>query len=365
MFAEKSEKQMGKTCTIYLYGDIAIWSEASARNIAAQVAEAERTADELVVRVHSYGGSVIEGNMIINALRNCRIPVTAYVDGIAASMAAMLLTAVGRVYMSENALLMLHAPAACCTAGRGTAQEHAKTAAMLESLEDVFVKALAARTGKSKKTVKAWMTGDNWFSARQAMDEGLVDGIVDAIASPETTPTPQQAEASTVEQVYAMFGGITASAALAQGEATAPEVVETIFQNDNHMEISKQIAAALGVGDSVSDEQIVSRVRELHTAAAEAEGLRRKVEYYEKQEAERFEAQCTALVTEAEKARKITASERERWLGFARANYEDTKAILSGMPAAHDLSESPANTPPADPWKARLEEIERRSKQSR
>lgn len=353
---------MGKTYTIYLYGDIAVWSEASARNIVAQVAEAERTADELEVHVHSYGGSVIEGNMIINALRGCRIPVTAYVDGIAASMAAMLLTATRRVYMSENALLMIHAPASYYTAGRGTAQEHAKTAAMLESLEEVFVKALAGRTGKSKKAVKAWMQGDNWFSAQQALDEGLIDDIVDAIAPTQTTPTPQQAEASAIEQVYAMFGGIVAPTACIQQEAEVPKPIDTI-NHDNLMEISKQIAAALSIDESASDGQIVAKIRELQTAAAEAEGLRKKVEAYQKEETERRDAQCVALVAEAEKARKITASERERWLGFARANYEDTKAILNGMPAAHDLSESPANTTPADPWKARLEEIERRSKQ--
>lgn len=365
MFAEKSISAMSKIYAIYLYGDISLWSESSARNIVAQVAEAERTSDEIVLHMHSYGGSVIEGNMIINALRGCRIPVTAYVDGIAASMAAMLLTAAGKVYMSENALLMLHAPAAYYTAGRGTAEEHAKVAEMLRSMEQLFIKALVTRTGQSEKAVKAWMNGDNWFSAKQALDEGLIDGIVDAIAPAQTTPTPQQAGASTIEQVYAMFSGITAYAVSPKPEAKDSKTTGTIHKYHNHMEISKQIAAALGMSDAMGDEQIVAKVRELQTAAAEAGGLRQKVEAYEKQEAEQREAQCVALVAEAEKARKITASERERWLGFARANYEDTKAILSGMPAAHDLSELPANTPPTDPWKARLDEIERRSKQLR
>ncbi len=347
---------MKETYRIYLYGDITVWSEASARSIVAQIAEAERTAAEIALHIHSYGGSVIEGNMIINALRNCRIPVTAYVDGIAASMAAMLLTAAGKVYMSENALLMLHAPAACYTSGRGTAEEHTKTAEMLRSLEQLFVKALMVRTGKSEKAVKAWMSGDNWFSAQQALDAGLIDGIVDAIVSDEHTPTLTQASASTVEQVYAMFGTLQIPVAHVHSFSTNSKTTK-------NMDFNKQVAEALGVDVAAGDERIIAKLKEVQAAAAEVEELRRKVGEYEKQEADRFEAQCATLVTEAEKARKITASERERWLGFARANYDDTKTILDGMPAARDLSEQSANTPPTDPWQARFEEIERRNKQ--
>lgn len=56
--------------------------------MARQIEEAADASDEICLRVHCYGGSVIEGNMIFNAIRNSKIPVNIYIDGIAASMAA-------------------------------------------------------------------------------------------------------------------------------------------------------------------------------------------------------------------------------------------------------------------------------------
>lgn len=197
------KKHMAQTAIIKLYGNIFEWNLNNAQAIVSQI-EKGQDADLIKLRVHCYGGSVIEGNMIYNAIKNSTTPVDIYVDGIAASMASVLLVAARKVYMSENAFLMVHAPSGGVD-GRGTADEHSKTARALKEMEKLFVKALVSRTGKAETEIKKWMVGDNWFSADQALSEKLIDGIVDPVASDVKTLTTEEVQTATVENIYGLY----------------------------------------------------------------------------------------------------------------------------------------------------------------
>jgi len=182
---------------IKIYGQLAEWSQNSAAAICSQIEKAPKN-ETIIIRIHSDGGNVTIGNMIYNAIKKSTNQVDVYIDGMAASMAAMLALAADNIYMAENALMMIHAPS---TYSAGTLVEHAKVVKTLTGIETQFKKMLAARTGKTIEEVAKWMVGENWFSAQEAKEAGLIDGITDPIAEGLDVET----EDSTVAAVYAKF----------------------------------------------------------------------------------------------------------------------------------------------------------------
>lgn len=281
--------QMAKV-SIKLYGDIFDWSSNSAQAMVARIAEAARTADEIELHVHCYGGSVIEGNMIYNAIAGSDIPIDAYIDGVAASMAPIVLMAARKIYMSENAFMMLHAPAGGYC-GRGTATEHIKAAKALTAMEKQFIKALTTRTGKTEEQVKEWMSGDNWFSAEQALSEGLIDGIVDPIAGNVKQLTSVELQSSNVESIYSLY-----TASLSQ--------IQNQNQTTNQMDKATLIAqlGLTGVTAASTDEQVQAAI----TAKFAAEQLARQ--NAEKKLTEHQAAEITAVLDTVKD--KITVDQR-------------------------------------------------------
>ncbi|MEG0989196.1 MAG: Clp protease ClpP [Clostridium sp.] len=188
---------------IKLYGDIEWWSENSAREFIARLQEeSDRVQDAVEVHVHCYGGNVLEGNLIFNAIKNNSKPVHMYVDGLAASQAAIILLAAEKVFISDNAFIMIHAPH---SSRWGTADDLEKEANSLRGMEKSFAKALMAKTGKSEEDVQKWFVGDNWFSSDQAIAIGLADAIVDKIVIPDMVEDDMTPDMVHIDQFYAKY----------------------------------------------------------------------------------------------------------------------------------------------------------------
>lgn len=166
-----------KTEKITLYGEIADWNDNSGAAFAQRFAEAAKKASAVELHIHCPGGDVFEGNVIYNTIVASEVPVDVYIDGVAASMASVVMLAGRKIYMAENAFVMIHAPSSWIN---GNADDLEKAAKLLRSIEDNFVKAYCRRTGKDEAETREWMKGDNWFSAQEALDAGLIDGIVEA-----------------------------------------------------------------------------------------------------------------------------------------------------------------------------------------
>lgn len=128
-------------------------------------------------------------------------------------------------------------------------------------------------------------------------------------------------------------------------------------QTDHDMNLQEKIIGALKMQDTPTEEQLLARLTQMQTDVAEVPGLRTRITAYEKAEIERTEATVAALVDTAISERRITADDREKYLGFARMNFEDTRAILEKMPAAVDLSARQDQARKPDPWEARFAEI--------
>jgi ATP-dependent Clp endopeptidase proteolytic subunit ClpP len=167
---------------VLIYGDIgeSWWAETvSAKNFVQEIAALD--VDQLTVRINSQGGSVMDGIAIYNALKRHRASVTTINDGLAASIASLILMAGDKVEMAENALMMIHAPWGYAA---GNAVELREFAALLDTWSEAMSTSYAAKSGKDKDEMLALLTDgiDHWYTADEALAQGFIDSTSPALA---------------------------------------------------------------------------------------------------------------------------------------------------------------------------------------
>jgi len=121
---------------ITAYGTIV---DGDARRFEGTLSQLSGIHDRIIIRVHTYGGNVFEGNQMCNALANCTADVELHVVGVAASMGAILTLYCEKVFIAENGFLMFHAP---FSQTHGTAKEHESSLQLLRLIEDSFVQTI-------------------------------------------------------------------------------------------------------------------------------------------------------------------------------------------------------------------------------
>ena len=132
---------------------------------------------DIKLYINSPGGSVYDGLAIIDTMNFIEPDVQTIGIGLQASMGAMLLSCgtKGKRYVLPNSRIMIHQPSSG-TEGKITDQEIAlKEGIFLKKrLAEIFAK----NTGKDLKQVEKDMDRDNWMSAEEALEYGIVDEIV-------------------------------------------------------------------------------------------------------------------------------------------------------------------------------------------
>lgn len=140
----------------------------------------------ITVRINSLGGSVPDGIAMFNALKRHPATITTINDGVAYSMASLLLMAgdEGHRQMADNALFMVHGPATWGGEARPTATEHRKLADMLDAWAQSMANSYAQATGKSKAEIEALLTDgeDHYYTAEEAKAFGFIDEVTDGLA---------------------------------------------------------------------------------------------------------------------------------------------------------------------------------------
>lgn len=132
--------------------------------------------------INSPGGAIDSGFAIWDNIKLLTCPVYTLVTGLAASMGSLLLLVAdkGKRFATEKSRIMIHQPLISgVIRGQATdldiqAQEMLKTRAMI-------VKIYADATGKKEEVINKAIDRDNWMSAQEAKDFGLVDKVVKSI----------------------------------------------------------------------------------------------------------------------------------------------------------------------------------------
>jgi ATP-dependent protease ClpP protease subunit len=171
-----------KSAEVFIYGDIGeSWYDDS---VTAAEFVKEITAldvDELTVRINSYGGSVVDGIAIYNAIKRHKATVTVAVDGLAASIASLIAMSGDKVLMAENALMMIHAP---WGGVYGNSVELRKYADMLDTWAKAMAGSYADKSGTDvSEILSLLMDGeDHWYTADECVEMGFADETTAALA---------------------------------------------------------------------------------------------------------------------------------------------------------------------------------------
>ena len=149
-----------------------------ANSIVAQLLflEAEDPEKDIYLYINSPGGSITSGMAIYDTMQFIKPQVQTICIGMAASMGAFLLAAgePGKRYALPNAEVMIHQPLG---GAQGQATEIEIAAKRILFLRDKLNTILAERTGQSIETIAKDTDRDNFMTAQQAKDYGLIDHI--------------------------------------------------------------------------------------------------------------------------------------------------------------------------------------------
>ena len=132
---------------------------------------------EIQLYINSPGGSVTAGMAIYDTMQYIKCDVSTICIGLAASMGAFLLSsgAQGKRIALPNAEIMIHQPSA---GTQGQITDMAIHLKRLETIKKRMNKILAENTGKPIEVVTADCERDNFMSAEEAKEYGLIDKVI-------------------------------------------------------------------------------------------------------------------------------------------------------------------------------------------
>ena len=161
-------------------------NEASASVIVAQLLflEAEDPEKDIHLYINSPGGSVTAGMAIYDTMHYIKCDVSTICIGMAASMGAFLLAggAKGKRMALPNAEIMIHQPLG---GTQGQATEIEIAAKHILQTKEKLNRMLAENTGKDYEIIAADTERDNWKTAEEAMEYGLIDKVITSRAAAE------------------------------------------------------------------------------------------------------------------------------------------------------------------------------------
>ena len=139
--------------------------------------ESEDPGKDIHLYINSPGGVVTAGMAIYDTMQDIKCDVSTICIGMAASMGAFLLAggAKGKRFALPNAEIMIHQPSG---GAKGQATEIQIAAENILKTKKKLNEILAANTGKSYEQIAADTERDNYMSAQEAVEYGLIDSII-------------------------------------------------------------------------------------------------------------------------------------------------------------------------------------------
>jgi ATP-dependent Clp protease protease subunit len=166
-----------KERVVFLVGEV---NDHTANLIVAQMLflESENPDKDIHFYINSPGGSISAGMAIYDTMQFIKPQVSTLCIGIAASMGAFLLQAgeKGKRFALPNSTVMIHQPLGGFHGQASDIEIHAK---YILSLRERLYKLMAQHTGRTVEEIARDSERDNFLSAHEAMEYGLVDKVLD------------------------------------------------------------------------------------------------------------------------------------------------------------------------------------------
>jgi ATP-dependent Clp endopeptidase proteolytic subunit ClpP len=322
-----------KAC-IFIYGDIDDY-QGKAEDVVIELLEIQKQYQQVEVHINSNGGEVYSGIAIVNALKNSTADISIYIDGIAASIAAVIALCGKPLYMSQYSRIMIHS---IKVGIYGDKKDLRITIEEIESLENTLCDLIAGKMQKTTEEIKTlYFDGkDHWITANEALALGLIEGVYDVEALPEN---------STTEQIYKIFNNR----------------LETQSQNLQALNID-EFKKRPSFVNAVTDADILRIIDGLETEAAKVPALNARIQVFENKEVEAAAAAIEALLDTAIAEERIKQPQRAHFQALLKADPENGKAFLNSLPPKKrvmNILNNQAKTVSA--WEAQMENIRKKN----
>lgn len=336
----------GDSCTILLFGYIGEGGDVRSADIVRELLEAEKQYRTIEIRINTPGGEVHTGVAIFNALRSSKADIRIYVDGIAASMGAVVALCGRHIEASKYARFMFHGASGGCWGNRKEIEQYLEE---LDETDNTLCRMLSEKCGKTPEEIRAaYFDGrDHWFTAEEALALGFIDAIYDA--EPVSVP-----ENCSPEEAFAAF--------------------HNNYQHSiNHEKMFEKLKKMASFSDCADEVAVLKRIDEMRAAAERVPGLEKEKadlqtevdSYKEKEKAAHARAIEDFLDEAITVDEKFGEDAREGYRVMLEANFDTGKAVIDAMPkkrrAIEDINAS-GGAPKKSAFEARLEEIRNNQK---
>lgn len=314
--------------------------------------------DELEVHVNSPGGAVWDGIAIMNSLKKHRARVTVIVDGLAASAASIVAMAGDEVVMAEGSQMMVHQASG---GAWGNAETMRDMVGILDKIDVSMAAIYARRAGGTRASWLDVMRAETWYTAEEAVEAGLADRA-------EVVPDAVDAEAAFDLSIFTYAGRSHAPSPRRPAASLRPVAmanraphspVSTSEPGSNNgkeeplvEEFLNSLRQRLGVNSEASAEDILAALDETLAEQADppagAAPLPDGVIAIERGVLDQLKADASAgrqardqldaqrrdgLVTDALKAGKITAAQRQQWRDALDKDETGITTLLASLAA--------------------------------
>ena len=308
--------QGGKVAEVYMYGVIGAGLDIDTNVIVAQVEQMRRQGiRDFKFFVNSEGGEVVQGCALFNYLDRTDIDVEWVIDGLAASMMAMLITNPRhRVTAARYAKLMYHRVQGSVY---GNSAEVRSMAEMIDKFETSLIEMMACRMGKPVDEVRQEFFSDgldHWLTAEEAKKRGLVDSIIKGhnIAEPA-------ADIKSARAVFDFYNKQLLNI-IKPNTMDRAKIASLLNKQEKDIETDEALEGAV---KAVVDDNATLR--------NELKAEREKTASLEGQVKTMNEAKVKQLVDNAIAAKKIGEDERDTYIKLATNDFDMAEKILGKM----------------------------------
>lgn len=167
-----------KIAEILLYSQIgeSFWEEGvTAKSFSEELKKLPASIKEIHLRVNSPGGSVFDGMTIyekIKAEKKNGRKVIAYVDGLAASIASVIIMAADEIVVGDGSMIMIHKP---LVGTFGNSIELERMINILDKIEEQMISIYANKTGQSRLEISKALAEETWYTSDEALEAGLAN----------------------------------------------------------------------------------------------------------------------------------------------------------------------------------------------
>lgn len=300
---------------ILLYGIIGKWMDIDVDYLVRELEALKKAGvKNLTFYVNSDGGEVPQGQALWAYLNRCNMSVTFVIDGVAASMMAMLITNPKHtVIANKYSKFMYHRLSGHVN---GNPDEVRAYADMMDKFEEDLIDMFSMRTGLDKKQTKKdyFNNTEKWLSAQEALALKLVNEIRDGYSGIEAP-----ANLTTSREVYNYYS----------------EQLVNYSNNNQTQNQMKKIATLLNLSDNATEDAIATAVQNLisagsqHTSAIAAKD--NEITELKRQVAEHNSAKVKSLIDAAIAAKKFGEDMRETYTTMATTDYAMAEKVIDKM----------------------------------